>query len=147
MYDDAMDPEDFIRWALDDARTLEERYTTELFVEDAESTWNVVHKTGRFTPWEEKAERDRQRFLNPAYQPQYSERSVRHAAEMIPLRTRWSIRPGYRERPVRDIAVLRFFTALEILDVACDVADISLLAELPALRELTVCVAPCEDFR
>ena len=30
-----MDSEDFIRWALDPARTVEERYTTELLVEQS----------------------------------------------------------------------------------------------------------------
>jgi hypothetical protein len=143
-----MNPEDFIRWALDDARTLEERYATELLIEDAESRWNSVHQTGVWTRWEETAALQRERFLNPAYQPAYSEQSVRRAAEILPTMTTWRLTSSsHNERPVRDMAVLRFLPALEDLTIGCEIADLSLLTELPALRALSFSSPVCEDYR
>lgn len=142
-----MDTEAFTRWALDDARTLEERYTTELLVERVEQWWHNKNQTGYFTPWKVTDERNRQRFLNPAYQPEYSETSVRRAAEMLPTITRWNLAATYLERPVRDMAVLRFLPALETLAVDCHVPDLSLLAELPGLRTLNFHSPVCEDYR
>ena len=142
-----MDPEAYIRWALDDARTLEERYTTELLVEQAEQTWHALNKTGQHRDWQEGMERKRQRYLNPAYDPHYTEMSVRRAAEIFPRMTQWSIGAGYQERPVRDISVIRFLTALETLSISCDIPDISLVAELPALRALSLHSPLCEDYR
>jgi hypothetical protein len=141
------DPEAFIRWALDDARTLEERYTTELLVEHADQSWHNLHKTGRVTPFDKFLKRIRERFLNPAYQPAYSENSVRHAAEIVPLMTSWRLSPSGYERPIRDMAVLRFMPALKELSIDAEIADISLLAELPNLRVLGLGTPLCEDFR
>ena len=64
-----MNSESFILWALDGARTLEERFTLELLVEMGVSYWNAQHKTYSHTNWEAKRELERQRSLNPAYQP------------------------------------------------------------------------------
>jgi hypothetical protein len=142
-----MDDDDFIRWAFDDARTLEERYATELLVEHALIRWHAKHQTGHFTRWELVVERKRQRFLNPAYQPEYSEENVRRAAEILPELTEWELAARYQERPVRDMAVLRFLPALQTLTVDCDIVDLSLLSELPNLRTLTFNSPICEDYR
>ena len=47
-----MDTEGFLNWALADARTIEERYTVELLVEEALQQWHVRHQTGKFESWE-----------------------------------------------------------------------------------------------
>src|SRR5207249_907431 len=85
-----MDTEAFTRWALDDARTVEERFTVELLVEESVHTWHLRHETGKYERWETKRERDRQRLLNPAYQPSYSEESLRRAGEILAGQTSWS---------------------------------------------------------
>ncbi|HEV7403295.1 MAG TPA: hypothetical protein VGO11_10225 [Chthoniobacteraceae bacterium] len=143
-----IDPAAFIRWALDDARTLEERYTTELLVEQADDHWHSRHRTGRITPFEKVLARTRERYLNPAYQPAYSETSVHHAAEIVPHLTAWRLSScSAYERPIRDIAVLRFMPALTELTINADIPDISLVAELPNLCSLGLGSPLCEDFR
>src|SRR6266446_6704802 len=143
-----METEAFIRWALDDRRTIEERYTTELLVELAVDRWHWKHKTGRATKWQEKRERDRQRKLNPAYQPSYSEMSLRRAAEMFPDQTETDLGHSVSSsRPVRDLAVLPFFPWIEKVTAGGQVADCAFFAELPCLRTLGFSGSACEDYR
>jgi hypothetical protein len=70
----------FIDWALDNARTVEERFTVEILLENVINQWHFKHKTGQYAGWQEKGELDRQRYLNPAYVPNYSETDLRRAA-------------------------------------------------------------------
>lgn len=142
-----MDPEEFVRWALDDARTLEERYTTELIVDDCVQTWRYRHKIYTQDPIDARLERERQRALNPAYQPTYSEESIRRTAEVLPELNHWNYFCGYNQRPIRDLKVLRFATALDNLSLHnLQVADISPLLELSRLRVLTFSSHLCEDL-
>jgi len=55
-----MDSEAFIRWALDKARTVEERYTTELLVEQGVSWWNSRRQIYQREGYEARRERQRQ---------------------------------------------------------------------------------------
>ena len=143
-----MDTEGFVKWALADARTIEERFTVELLVEDVMSQWHVQHKTGKFEGWEAKAERDRQRYLNPAYAPHYSEQDLRRAAEIWAARSTWSKSTIYNQRPVRDLQALRFLTALEEVQLrGVEVSDLAPLTELPKLRVLDLHSTNCEDYR
>ena len=98
-----MDTEGFVAWARDDARTIEERYTVELLVEEAVIQWHVRHRTGRGEGWEAAYERKRQRFLNPAYDPRYSEEDLRRATEVLASKTSWTKSTSYNERPLRDL--------------------------------------------
>src|SRR5262245_17275825 len=123
-----MDTEAFLNWALADTRTIEERYTVELLVEEALQQWHVRHQTRKFESWEITAERDRQRFLNPAYEPHYPEEDLRRASEILATRTTWSKSTGYHQRPVRDVQALRFLTALE--EVRLGGAEVSELGPL-----------------
>ena len=75
-----MNAEAFIQWALDPARTVEERFTLELIVEQGLSYWDAQHQTHTPIDWDARRERERQRSLNPAYQPKFSERDVRRHA-------------------------------------------------------------------
>ena len=124
-----MDPDPFVPWALADARTPEERYATELLVEQLEQRWHWKHRTGYNRDWRDSMERERERFLNPAYEPAYSETSVRHAAEILPAITEWSFSQGFQHRPVRDFAVLQFLPALEKLILHGEVAELALLPQ------------------
>jgi len=140
-----MDTEAFIRWALDDARTVEERYTTELLVESVMSAWHYKHKTGVTFSWDEMRERRRQRKLNPAYEPSYSEESLRRAAEIFPERKEITLHDW--DRAVRDVSVLRFFPWIEKLSVTGEVPECAIFADLPCLRSLGFSSPACEDYR
>ncbi|MBI2924998.1 MAG: hypothetical protein HYY24_04745 [Verrucomicrobia bacterium] len=143
-----MDTEAFVRWALDDARALEERMTVELLVEEAVWQWHVRHQTGHFEPSERRHERQRQRYLNPAYEPRYSEADLRRAAEVLAEMRSWSKTTYYRERPLRDVQALRFLTALEDVKLGgSEIADLTPLTALPRLRVLHFASTTCEDFR
>jgi hypothetical protein len=143
-----MDSEAFIRWALDDARTVEERYTTEILVEQGVSWWNSRHKIYIHESWEERRERQRQRLLNPAYEPRYSEDSLRKTAEVLPEFKSWSCHCGYEERPLRDLKVLAFLTNLEDLRINhVEVTDVSVLVRLPRLNILHFSSTKCDDLR
>lgn len=143
-----MESETFIRWALDGARTVEERYVVELLVEQGVSWWNSRHKIYRHESIDQTIERKRQRALNPAYEPRYSEESVRKAAEEFPRFTSWTFWGGMDERPVRDLAALRFLPNLEQLHVnGGEVTDLDVLAGLPKLRQLYFVSTKCEDYR
>ncbi|HEY5041085.1 MAG TPA: hypothetical protein VIK53_03710, partial [Verrucomicrobiae bacterium] len=143
-----MDSEAFIRWALDDARTVEERYTTELLVEMGVNWWNSRHKIYNHISLDRQIELKRQRALNPAYEPRYSESSVRKTAEELPRMTTWWSSGGMDERPIRDLSVFRFLPNLESLSASdCEATDLSVLAEFPKLRVLTFGGRKCEDYR
>lgn len=142
-----MEPEAFVRWALDDARTLEERYTTELLVEGCVQSWRFKHQIYNQDPIDARIERDRQRALNPAYQPTYSEESIRRTAEVLPELKTWNFYCGYDQRTVRDIKVFRFATALEDFRLMrAELVDISPLLDLPRLRVLSFSSLLCEDL-
>jgi hypothetical protein len=145
-----MDTEALIRWAMDDARTVEERYTTELMVERGAQRWNALRKIYTGNDFEEIMERQRQRGLNPAYEPRYSEPALRRAAEAWSHETmkQWMALGGHNDRPIRDIQVFRFLPQLEDVQLRyCEVSDLSPLTELPALRKLDVQSRACADFR
>ncbi len=143
-----MDAEAFIRWALDDARNVEERYTVELLVEDALRIWNVRHKTGYHEPWEKKRARNRQRHLNPAYDPRYSPEALSRAVEVLAEQKSWTPHvSSYDSRPIRDLGALRFLPRLEEVKLDGEIADLSPVADLPRLRVLHFGSTECTDFR
>lgn len=142
-----MNPEEkLVTWALAPERTLEERYLVELLVEYGVRMWRARRKDYSAEPWEVTSERNRQRKLNPAYQPQYSETDLRHAAEVLVTEKEWSpLLIG--ERPIRDLSALRFMPNLEKLRLpSVETQDLTPLAELPRLRELTFNSSTCDDF-
>ncbi len=139
-----MDSEAFIRWALDPARTLEERFATELVVEMGVTWWHVDRKNYNHESYEVRQERVRQRALNPAYEPHYTEDAVRKAAGQLHKFTWWPVHGGWHDRPVRDISVLRFLPALEKVDTSGGV-NLEVLGDLPKLRDLTLSAS--EDYR
>lgn len=132
-----MDTEAFIRWALDDSRTVEERYTVELLVEMGMGWWNAHHKIYRQESFDDRMARSRERKLNPAYEPQYCEQTVAKAAVFLAKATAWS--PS-SDRPIRDLTALGFMPALEDVSISqCfEGTDISPLTRLPALRKLAL---------
>ncbi len=142
-----MDAETFVRWVLDDSRNLEELYTTELVVEQALGTWKARNGIHGIESFEQRMEKQRQRKLNPAYRPTFTEENLRRAAEMLPSQKYIHWYPGYDERQIRDLTVLKFLPALESFSLSnSEVTDLNPLTELPALKTLTFGGLICEDF-
>jgi len=143
-----MNQEAFIDWALDNTRTVEERFTVEILVEFVMFAWHIKHKTGCHDDFRAGMERDRQRYLNPAYVPGYSEDDLRHAVEIWVEKKFWWVSLPYQKRPIRDISALQFFTQLvEIKIGGSEIADASVFAGLPNLRVLEFASETCQDFR
>ena len=143
-----MDVDAFVGWALDSSRNVEERYTVELLVEECLTRWHIVHKTGQYESWETKHERNRQRHLNPAYEPRYTEESLRRATEIFPNVTSWNAPHTYDNRPVRDIKALRFLPNLQKLNLSSsEISDIAPLTELHTVQALQFASPVCEDYR
>ena len=145
-----MDTEAFLAWALDDARTLDERLTVEVLVDQGIRHWNSQRKIYDSESLDEYSARQRERKLNPAYRPFYTEEGLRKTAESLAdLKNWWP--SGHC---ITNLEAIRFFPALEWVWIhECGAADLSPLARLPALRKLLLgslgsdfgC-GPCEDF-
>jgi hypothetical protein len=139
-----MDTEAFIRWALDDARTVEERFPIELLVEEGVRWWNARRKIYDSESFATYRQRARERKLNPAYEPQYSEESLRKASGRIAELTQWWPRG---EQAIRSLSVLAFLPNLEWLWMeGCAVEDLSPIAGLTKLRKLQMSISGGEDF-
>lgn len=141
-----MNAEGFIEWALADERTVEERFTLELIVEQGVSRWNSQRKIYQGMDWEARRELERQRSLNPAYEPQFTEEDIRRTAECLHQFTSWWLSRSYQDRPIRDLKAFGFFTELEDFKISCEATDVSVFATLPKLRVLHFSSANCEDL-
>ncbi|HEY3663195.1 MAG TPA: hypothetical protein VGL24_08600 [Chthoniobacterales bacterium] len=128
-----MDTEAFVDWALDDVRTREQKYTVEVLVEQGIRHWNSHRKIYESEPFEDSYARSRERKLNPAYAPTYSEEGLRKTAESLADLKNWT--PS--GHTITNLDALRFFPTLEWVWIhGCGAADLSPLASLPALRKL-----------
>lgn len=141
-----MDAEQFIRWTLDSSRSLEELYTTELVVEQA---FNVLRARGLdpHLSMDQIMERQRQRNLNPAYKPAFTETQLRRAFEAFPSVRSIHWYPGYNERQIRDLKAVRFLPAVESFSLHnSEVTDLTPLTDLPGLRTLLFGGVICDDY-
>ncbi len=141
-----MNAEAFITWALDSSRSTEERYTTLLLVERGVDFWNSHHNTGVYRNWCQQSEEQRQRRLNPAFDPRYSEEDLVRACEMLPKINTW-YHHGYSQRPLRDLTAFGFLTEMESMGINnSEVTDLTPLARITALHTLDFSSAFCDDF-
>ena len=141
----------FSRWALDDARTADERYTIWLLCESTrlQEHWLLSRENPgriyRSTPHHYFKEL----FLNPGLIPAFTERDTETAAAMIPhLKKFPHILPiGHESRPIRDAGALRFFPALESVSLSIsEVRDISFLEALPLLTAFSLHTGELDDL-
>ena len=132
-----MDAEPFIRWAVEDGRTVDDRYTIELLVEVGLGRWYSKRKIYGQKSLDDLVAQSRERKLNPAYEPHYSEDDLRKAVEYLAeIKDWWA---HCHDRPIRSFEPLRFLTTLESLDCAFGQPEsIAPLAELPMLRKLAL---------
>ncbi len=141
----------FTRWALDDARTLDERYL--IFV-ICNSCRDLEWK--QRTPAQQQGRKSgtmewhqwKQYFLNPLLIPPFGEADTELAAAMAPRLKTFSPMSGHEVRSLGDAgSVLAFFPALEEISLGhCKIRDISFLRSLPNLRKLCLSSGEISDY-
>ena len=142
-----MHPDTFVRWAMDDCRTIEERYTVELLIERCHGRWHFMHQRPFRHDMNAVMEHRRQRKLNPAYEPRYTEEVLRRITEVFPEVTSWSPPSTYDDRPQREFTALRFLPNLTQLNLNGEFTDLSPLLDMPQVRSLGFYSPVLEDLR
>lgn len=151
------DPQEFMQWVSDPARTTDELFMVEVILEEARgSDWPFAYTNNDF---DARMERARERKMNPAYRPALHLDELQHLIERVEA-VRHSSGAYGEDRPIRDLAALRFFPHLEQMNVqSSDVLDLSPLAALPKLKSLSIgeygdlygcqplCFAQCGEMR
>ncbi len=142
---------DFTKWALDDARTLDERYLIFLICEATrliewhrrplEYQRNHQYHCFPYQDW-------KLFLLNPLLMPEYSAVDTERAMAMMPYFTKFTPDTGHDKRQLAEVgSVLRFFPALEEVSLGwTSLRDLSFVEALPNLRSLQICSGELEDL-
>ena len=139
--------ESFASWAMDAARSLEERYGAELLIEQTIGTWRHKHQVKDDSNYEADRLRKKDRQLNPAYEPDYTRRDAQRVEEVLPEFKTLSF-SQWNDRPLRDVSWVRFCPALELLSIyQTEIRDVSPLGGLANLRALYIGDSVMADFR
>ena len=128
--------DEFAVWARDPRRTNDELYFAELLIESGHETWRRVTQA----PWSRKdyeaqVTKRKRRLLNPAYRAKLDQKKLAHTVEVWAEMESVS-NDRYHDRPVRDLSALRFFPQLTRVELRSELADLSGLNALSALRVL-----------
>jgi Leucine-rich repeat (LRR) protein len=140
-------PDDFAAWACDPKRSLEERFGVEILIERTHGLW----RNQQGLPHEYNAQADqlrqKERSLNPAYEPQYTREAAGRAQEVLSQLK--SFDNGYfDDRPLRDISFIRFCPPLESLRIhRSEILDWSPLLAHTTLTKLDLGDAVARDLR
>ncbi len=127
--------EDFLQWVSDPARTSDELFTVEMLLErNRGHNWPLsLVETG----FEAELERARARKLNPGYRPALHHEELLILAERAATLKHFS--GAHNDRPFRNLEALRFFPALENVQVqSSDVKDFRPLASLTKVQSLSI---------
>ncbi len=131
-------PADFISWVTDPQRTNDELFTVELLIERMRAWQHWPFRDRGHLGFEEKMKVMKARRFNPAYRPLLPLDELEALQARVETVTYFTGN-GTSDRPLRDLTALRFFPAMEninIHDVA--VKDFSPLAVMPKLNWLTL---------
>jgi hypothetical protein len=142
---------DFTKWALDDARTLDERYL--IFLVCEATRYIEWHRR----PLEYRQNRIYRHFpiqdwklfqLNPLLAPEYSAVDTERAMAMMPYFTNFKPDTNHDKRQLAEVSsVLRFFPALEEVSLGwTSLRDLSFVEALPNLRSLQISSGELEDL-
>lgn len=131
------EPQDFLAWVCDPARTNDELFTVEILIEGARggTDWPFSHVDGSY---DARMERARERKFNPAHRPALHRDELK--ALMARAETVTNFSGAYMDsRPLRNLEALRFFPALTQVSVQkSDVTDFSPLAALRKVQYLSI---------
>jgi hypothetical protein len=131
------EPDDFVGWATDPARTANELFTVELLIERMRA-WSHWPFRQRALGFEESLQDQKERKFTPGYRPNLPRDEVEALQERAATVTHFQ-GPGMSDRPLRDLKALSFFPALEDLGLTgCDTPDLSPLAALPKVKRLMI---------
>ena len=124
-----------MQWVSDPARTSDELFTIEMLLERTRNhAWPLALVDISF---EAQQERAHARKLNPGHRPALHREELALLAERAETVKHFS--GGYDDRPLRDLEGLRFFPALENVDVqTSDVKDFRPLASLAKIESLSI---------
>ena len=139
----------FSEWACDPRRSLEERFGAELLIENTLSRWKQKHGI-KEKPVNYTAEqlRQKERKLNPGYEPCYSKADAARVGEILPELTLFGT-SSFEDRPLRDISFLQFCPGLKSAEFRNDeIRDWSPLRHSQAtLTDLKLWGTPARDLR
>jgi hypothetical protein len=138
---------DFLTWAVDSSRTVEELFGIELLVEQCEPHWNHKHGVQTDFNWEAIRLARKNRQLDPRYKSKLTRTRLEHTAEVLDQLTSFSTNVT-DDRPLRDISFVRYCGNLTAVHLyTCEISDWSALADLPALDTLYISDATARDLR
>jgi hypothetical protein len=139
--------DNFQRWALDPARTREERFSVELLNERFLNAWRQRHQLPVQYHHEADRLRRKERQLNPAHEPHYTAEEVARTAEVLDALTALSFSHD-DDRPLRDLQFLRFLPGLKTLSLtSTQITDWQPITHLRALESLHVIDSEAVDLR
>ena len=138
--------EQFHAWALDAARTNEERYSVELLLEAVDQVWRASDKFAPALDWEAHQRHQKRRLANPAYNVVLNREALDRTLELWAGVKKLENGP-FEDRPVRDLAALRFFPQLEEVALSSELTDLAALTGLQSLRKLTLHDETVNDVR
>jgi hypothetical protein len=122
----------FVKWVTDSARTGDELFTVELLLERMRA-WQHWPFRDRRTDFQETMRRQKERRFNPGYRPALPHDELEALEERADTVTHFMAH-GLSDRPLRDLAALRFFPALQDINISgADAGDLSPLAGLHKL--------------
>ena len=128
---------DFISWVTDPRRTNDELFTVELLIERMRAWQHWPFRT-RNQGFEETMKVMKARRFNPAYRPLLPLDELEALQERADTVTHFGAN-GMSDRPLRDLTALRFFPAMENINITqVAVKDFSPLAVMPKLNWLTL---------
>ncbi len=141
----------FSQWALDDARTHDERYLIFLLCDECrliefhrlplEERRVTMFRSLPYEMWKEY-------YLNPLLMPTFTVADTERAAALAPWLTKFDQHWSHERRHIGDAgSVLRFFPALEEVKLGTTgLKDVSFLKDLPRLRKLQFSSGVLEDL-
>ena len=137
----------FADWACDSRRSREERFAAEMLIEKTIGLWRRKQGVKYESNYEADRLRQKDRSLNPAYEPQFSRADAGRVEEILNEVKDLDLY-NWDDRPVRDLSVIRFCPALEKLTTyRCEIRDWTPLLAVPRLRDLRVHDRLAKDFR
>ena len=137
---------DFITYAMSPERSREERFAVLRVVESLWHQAQIAVDPERLYVARPTQEEKNYRRLNPAWDPVLVREEVVAVAAIVE-KAGMLMLTSSSDRPLRDLGVLRFLPALKSLNLSdFDGADLSPLASLALLEEMTISAKLAEDF-
>jgi len=122
--------EAFVEWALDRARTVEERFSVLLLLEACAKDLYPGN-------WQSQTKRREARRYNAAWVPELDPEAVRVTAGKLEEVTGYPKRVD-DDRAVRDFEILRFLPNVKGLSIGAEMTDLEMLHHVPGLENLGV---------